>query len=80
MSHRKDIKHQADLLRRSGQFDPSRVHRPSADEQLRELAQGERNAKVQAEADTCDECRRAREANGEADALCREHLARALGF
>lgn len=77
---KKDIKHQADLLRRSGRFDPAAVAPVSALEQLRALDQEGRTERAFNSASTCDYCERERRQSGDATALCETHLSAALGF
>lgn len=74
----KDAKREAAGLRRSGKMDPTQVVKPTADEQLRELKQAERSEQVFGEAQACEECARARQ--NDPNGLCREHLAKAMGF
>lgn len=76
----KDMKHQADLLRRSGKFDPANVVKLSPEEQLRALGQEDRNAVAFNAAMSCDYCARERREKSDESALCREHLAAAMGF
>ncbi len=78
--NKKDIEHQARLLKRSGKFDPARTVAPTADEQFRELRQVERSERAFADAGECEECARTRREKSDPEALCREHLAQAIGF
>lgn len=76
----KDIRHQADLLRRRGKFAPGTSVKPSPEEQLRALGQEDRNAAAFDAATNCDYCARERREKSDESALCREHLAAAMGF
>ena len=74
----KEIKHQADLLRRSDKFDPSRTVGETPQEQLRAIGQDQRNAEVFGASARCPDCAKLQATDP--NALCRTHLAAALGF
>jgi hypothetical protein len=77
---RKDIEDKARNLKHSGKFDASRTASETPEEQMRVLNQGVRNEKAFGAASECEYCARERRDKNDAQALCRDHLAQALGF
>lgn len=77
---KKDIEREAQRLKQSGKLDPARTATESPEEQLRALNQEVRNERAFDEATECAYCARERREKNDETALCREHLAKALGF
>ena len=77
---KKDIEREARRLKDSGKLDPSRVVSETPEEQLRALNQEVRTERVLHAASECPYCARERREKHDVTALCREHLAAALGF
>ena len=77
---KKDIEREAANLRRSGKLDPSRIVKESPEEELRALGQETRTERAFAAAAECVYCARERREKNDGTALCREHLAEAMGL
>ncbi len=76
---KRGIKDDLRALRAKPGWDPSRFQREPYEDRLRNAVEHDRLERLWQDAAGCPNCQELRTSTGDAEALCREHLARAMG-